>query len=1444
MPNTSFSYLLACCVLCALGARAQPVRLLDFSPQFEVFDLPGEEPGNFVQCVAQDALGVLWFGTADGLQRYDGRSITTFRNDPLQDNSLSGGYVQWICAAKDGTLWVADYGRGLTRYDQATGRFTRYRHHPADPNSLSCDTVSMIVEDRQGYIWLGTHHGLNRLDPKTGQFKRFFSDPANPGSLSANLVRALYMDRQGTLWVGCGFPWDVNDPEGKTGGLNRYHPDTETFTRYLHDPANPKSLADNRVRALFEDSRGNFWVGSMGNEGLQRLDRSTGQFTRLPSDPANPGKLSTPFLRSMPLDRQNLRQVLSILEDKNGWLWIGSMSGLDIYDPATGAVRHFETGKGASSLPMNFLWNLSQSRDGIIWIGGGITGGKALKVHSDKPLFTFHNTSAVIVGLNDIQEDDSGNLWLAGGGLGPNKLVRYDRTSGQMRAVPLGETGSDLYNAFSIVQDPGGHIWACTQNGLYRIDPKTNAIVKHYRHQPNNPHSLSTDITTNILKDRQGYYWVTTWGGGLHRFDPKTEKFQRFLHDPAVPGSIGGNQTFGLYEDAQGNIWVGGGTEPYSDEKQNPMFLDRYDPETGTFTHLLGSDECGCACTILGDKKGNLWVLTMIQGLAKVNIATGQIKKYTPSNSNIPTNYLRSVAQAPDGKLWLTTKDALVEFDPESEFFYAYDASHGIQTREIGFMSTFISKKGEIYFGVGEGFYTFLPQKMARSETNGLPEIRITGFKLANEPITPGPQALLRRPVWQTEEIRLSHDQNVFAFNVTCFNFRNPAGNRLEFMLENYDKNWRNDLRDNEAAYFNVPPGEYVFRVRGANSLGVWNVEGASIRIVVRPPWWQTPWAYLLYAALAFGIIFGAYRFLLHRRLAQAESERLKELDAVKTRLYTNITHEFRTPLTVISGMSDQIRENPSEWLDQGTRMIKRNSNRLLDLVNQMLDLAKLESGKMALHLQPGDVVGYLRYLVESFHSYAQSKGVQIHFLSDAETLDMHFDPERLQQVVGNLISNAVKFTPAGGHVYLDLRFENTDSGLKNGGANGRLKAAGDSRLVIRVRDTGVGIPEEHLPYVFDRFYQASPGIPAANNGSSDASYRAEGGTGIGLALTRELVKLMGGEIVVKSQASKGAEFVVTLPIRQDAENARTTHDDWRLERENAAGYPPFSFENQIENTVEIVSPAAGKPATGKSPSTESPLILLAEDNPDVVSYLASCLAGDYRLAVARDGQEAIEIANEIVPDLLVTDVMMPRKDGFEVCRTLRADARTSHIPIVMLTAKADMDSKLEGLEHGADAYLAKPFNKAELRLRIRKLLEMRQKLQQHYLAAAGLTEGSIAQKDLPVLSGEEDRFVRKVREIVERHLDNSAFDVEQLCREMAMSHSQLHRKLSALTGLAATKFVRHVRLSKARELLQDPATTISAVAYDTGFTDPSYFGRVFRQELGMSPQEWRERNL
>lgn len=1406
-----FLYILAICLPSpAQGQARQTFR--DFTPNFGVFALPGEMKGNYVQCIAQDSVGFLWFGSQDGLHRYDGHSITTYRHDPLEENSLADNYIEWILVDSKGALWLGHYGKGMTRFDYATGKYTRYRHRPGDPSALSNDTVSMIVEDRRGFIWIGTHNGLNRLDPKTGRIKPFYSEAANPGSLSDNLVRALYIDRQGTLWAGCGFPWEENPLRHNAGGLNRYHPETETFTRYLHDPGNPNSLSDNRVRAIFEDSKGNFWVGSMGNEGLQRLDRRTGQFTRLPSvsDPA--GTLCTPFLRHAGLHAQDFRQVTSILEDKRGWLWIGSLSGLTVYDPAGGNVRHFEAGNQPGDLPLNFLWNISQTRDGLIWIGGGISGGMALKVSVHDPIFQFHNQRLNAGLSHTFWEDDSGMVWLAPEQANPAPLALYNRQSGRLTPFPLekGTGHPEPEVIFTIQPDKSGHLWVGSSTGLYKINPRTHA-TKRYRHDPGNPKGLPFHVVVNILEDRRGAYWIATWGGGAGLFDPKTETFRQFRHNPADPGSLGGDLVMGLYEDKQGNIWVGGGEAPHGDFQQNPMFLDRYDPATGRFVHSLPGREEGCACFIEGDEQDNLWILTMAQGLAKFSPATGAFKKFIPANSNISSKYMRSLVKAPDGKLWLTTRDALVEFDPKSEIFYTYQEAHGIRVRDMGIGSSYISRRGELFFGGANGFQTFFPESLSRPEKDQPPVIQIAGFKLADETVIAGKGNLLQSPVWETREIRLAHDQNVFSFVVGCYDFLNPGGNRLEFMLENYDRNWRTDLREGEAAYFNIPPGEYLFRVRGANGFGVWNQAGVSVRVVVLPPWWETPWAYLLYAVLLFGSTYGIYRFLVNRRLAVAEAERLKELDAVKSRLYTNITHEFRTPLTIISGMAGQIRENPAEWLDEGLKMITRNSDRLLGLVNQMLDLAKLESGKMELRMQQGDLVAYLRYLVESFHSFAQGRGVQIHFLSDMDSLTMDFDPERIQQVAGNLLSNAVKFTPAGGNVYVDLRMTNDDLRLKKPEESKSAAEPAHNRIAIRVRDTGPGIPEEHLPRLFERFYQA--------DGST-------GGTGIGLALTRELVRLMGGTVSVKSQPGKGAEFTVVLPVRQEAATPVA---------EGFAGR-----DRTLYALPEPPEHSAG-PANMTRAGNAQPLVLLAEDNADVVTYLASCLAGKYRLAVAKDGQEAIDIATETVPDLVITDVMMPQRDGFEVCRTLRADTRTSHIPIVMLTAKADMESKLEGLEYGADAYLAKPFHRDELLLRIRKLLEMRRQLQQHYRAAAGLA-GDAEAAATEVAPGPEDAFVRKVREVVEAHLDDSRFDVEQLCREMAMSHSQLHRKLSALTGLAATRFIRHVRLSKAKEMLPDPALKITTIAYDTGFSDPGYFARVFRQEFGVSPQEWRER--
>ncbi len=545
-------------------------------------------------------------------------------------------------------------------------------------------------------------------------------------------------------------------------------------------------------------------------------------------------------------------------------------------------------------------------------------------------------------------------------------------------------------------------------------------------------------------------------------------------------------------------------------------------------------------------------------------------------------------------------------------------------------------------------------------------------------------------------------------------------------------------------------------------------------------------------------------------KMASLGALRLQELDAVKTRLYTNITHEFRTPLTVILGMAHQIMSKPKEYLADGLKMIVRNGQNLLHLVNQMLDLSKLEGAKLTLHYQQGDIVNFLRYITESFHSLGEKKDVRILFLTDLEYLIMDYEEMRLQQIVSNLLSNAVKFTPKGGFINVSL-------GTKN------------NALVVKIKDTGIGISETDLPFIFDRFYRV------------DEAHTHEG-TGIGLALTYELVKLLKGTISVKSALGKGTEFEVVLPIRHESEIKSIQESNVLTVQKNE------EYLVSLDETVSSI----------KKPNqvSEIPIVLIADDNMDVRAYIASCFTTDYQLAIAKDGQECEDMAFDTTPDLIILDVMMPFKNGFDVCKTLKTDVRTSHIPIIMLTAKADIDSKLNGLERGADAYMMKPFNKEELLLRIKKLLELRRKLQQYYLSTIasveflksteGVNNGTKmvpSERDNPFINSLDNAFVLKVKTTVEYHLADYDLDVEKLGRILALSPSQVNRKLSALTGLTTNSFIRSVRLIKSKAMLQNSGYSIAAISYDSGFNDPAYFSRVFKQAFGVTPQVWREAN-
>lgn len=1386
-------------------------RLVDYKPQFELLKIPGGRASNSVNCILQDSLGFMWFATHKGLVRYDGHFFKSYHYNPSDSNSITQDYLESFYLDRQGNIWIATFGGGLNYFNPKTEKFTHYYHNANNPNSISDNYVNCIVEDPQGFIWIGTRKGLDRLNPKNGTIKHFKYNKNKSGSISSNEIWSLYVDKQGTLWIGTGYVWD-NTPGG---GLCRYNRKEETFTCYLHDPTNPSTISGNKVRALLEDSKGNFWVGTEG-DGVNLMNRQKGTFTRL--------KLNTDFSRVPPNSTRPITQlplqVHTFLEDKNGNIWIGNITGgLSIYEPDSKMVRHFKPRKNDNTtLESDLIWQLFQSKDGTIWIATTETSAQVYKIAEDDAYISLHALLDISYWITALCYDGNNRFWMATQAV--DGLIHYDLEKGIVaRYSPLqGQVDRMvLNNIFYIFKDKEGLIWMMcksTDHAIEQFNPTTQTFT-HYGKVQNKDYlvlNIHSDYggAANILQDKQGDIWCVTANNTLLRLHKKTNQLTYFEHYKNEKRK-GDDVMRTIFEDKAGMIWASG-----SYHQGKVIYLERFNPATASWTPFLrdSSDNRAEIFSICEDASGKIWFSRINQGMGYLQPSSGKIEYYNTENGRLPANNAGNILLGLDHQLYVFLGNTIIRMNPENGVWD--DITITDTQKEMSAKSLVASNDMILYPLKRESaFLIFSPEKWATEKNKHPSKVRLTDFSLYNKAQRPNEKSALQTAIWETKQLRLSHQDEYFTFQFSTFNFRNTSSIPYEFMLEGYDTYWRKTQGEPSATYVKVPAGSYTFRVRMADNEKSGKATEASIRVIVHPPWWRTWWAYSGYVLATVGLIFALYRFQLNRRLAEAEAQRLQELDNLKTRLYTNITHEFRTPLTIILGMARQVLDDPKNYFRQGLDMILRSGQNLLNLVNQMLDLAKLESGKMPLHFIQGNIISYLKYLVESFHSFAASQQIQIHFLSDLDELYMDFDEEKLQQIVSNLLSNAIKFTPEGGHVYLEVRTTKEEVRSTNDEVRFtkvKTNVLPTSYLRLCIRDTGVGIAEAALPHIFDRFYQAD-----------DSPTRTGEGTGIGLALVKELIKLMEGTIQVKSKIGQGSEFIVTLPIRQEAPELTPL------------------IANEIV-TSPFKTPIL--PAIETSNENNKPNILIIEDNADVVAYLATCLQNSYHIQVGKDGQEGIDIAIQNIPDLIITDVMMPYKDGFEVCQTLKNDERTSHIPIIMLTAKADMTSKLEGLERGADEYLAKPFHKEELLVRIRKLLELRQKLQNYYLAAAGLTENATITKDIPTIDTIEDAFVKKVRQAVEEHLDDADFNVEALCKAMIMSHSQLHRKLSALTGFSANTFIRYVRLTKAKELLRNPAITITAVAFDTGFNDPSYFGRVFKQEFGMTPQEWREKDF
>mgnify|MGYP005989163153 CR=1 FL=1 len=1368
--------------------------------QFEIFEMPGGVLGNMVQCIVQDSLGFMWFASQNGLHRWDGYEFVTYINDPLDSTSIHSNYVETIEISPDGELWLGTWGDGLSLFDYETQSFQKFSVTPPKDSTKSETYISDLLADDQGNLWIATTTGLNRMDLKTREIKQYLPDENNPNSISDENARVLYGDKEGNVWIGTGFAWTFD--EG--GGLSKYRPESDDFIQYKHDPLDSTSLINNKITSLFEDSKGNFWVGTVG-DGLHLMDREKGTFLRF----IKKGKGHTGL--GMPYDLTKRDMALKVIfEDQQEKLWFGAwQGGIRYFDPKTGYTADYYFGTDKEfSLPRPFPWTMFQSRDGTIW--GTTTGesGKVFKIKSKN--FKQYNIGNQLPVICIAQTQNYGVLasTILGGILQLNQQLDQvnpfvlNLPPPNAKSIKLIERNDNYYvfiswmaMASKIVEDKKGRLWIRKDNfsGMVRVDEKLNK-AELYIHDPEDPSSISEGEVLDIIHDSKGRIWMITGNGVLNLYH---EESNSFIHYPfSAENSF---HSAVMLEQKDGRLGIA--WRHFFWKAKEQFYYSTFDIEKEIFStekiNLLNPSKWTWSDQINGiveDKNEDIWICTaqgLIHGSKKDNTWEAILAREFGSTS------LKGMAIDPFNRLWLAADQVLL-YDIDKKIVIEEGRHNNFILSSKNPEVIYANQEGQVFVGGNGVIQQYDANKIGKLKKVIPPTAVIRDFQILKN--NEGKAQQERFNLYE-DNICLKHNQNDFSVLFSALDFNSNGANRHQFILDGYDDDWRESGLEPIATYIKVNPGTYTFRVRGASKTSDWGPE-RSLKIKILSPWWASWWAYTLYGLSLFGILYSLNQLQINRKLDKAEAKRLSELDRFKTKLYTNITHEFRTPLTVINGMLAQIQENPKEWMKEGLIMIQRNSNRLLDLVNQMLALSKLESGKLELETQHGDMVGFTKYIVESIHSLAESKSIQVHFYAEEKEVWMDHDPDKIQQILTNLLSNAIKFTPEGGNVYVSL---------KEQGMSAEKKA-----LQIKIRDTGTGISEDQLPFIFDRFYQVD-----------DTLTRHAEGSGIGLALVKELVKLMNGDIAVKSRLEEGTSFEILLPITHTTTSQTTFKPE--KNRLNAKTLKQGSWEKVMKITDQQSSLL----------HKHLPEVLIVEDNPDVVAYIAACLQGLYKLKVAKDGAEGIEIALKQIPDLIITDVMMPKKNGYEVCQTVKQDQRTSHIPVVMLTAKADLDSKLEGLSEGADAYLSKPFHKEELLLRIKKLLELRKQLQSFYRSASGLSDQkAITEKPLPAM---ENEFIKKVKAIVETNLDNFEFNVEQLCREVHLSHSQLHRKLSALTGLSANRFIRHIRLYKAKEMLKDAMISITAVAFDTGFNDPSYFGRMFKKEFGKTPKEYQE---
>ncbi len=1333
---------------------------------------------NTVTKIWQDQDGFMWFGTRHGLNKFDGRFFTQYFAG-RDSTTLSDSRINDATIDKNGNFWLAT-DRGINFYNPKEGTFSRFLHDPDDPNSLGSNFAVSLFVDHEGVIWIGSEgQGLTRFQPESNTFFRFRYNQDDPNSISGNHINAMAEDDQGNLWIGI-----------RGGGLNLYDRNSKRFISYqLHE-----SQANNSPRSLYPKNNG-LWIGS--NKGLYSLKYLEGRYTIEPvTVPAQPA-LSASLAQAT---------VLSLLEDDQGNLWIGTENdGLYILDAQqTSLVHYVHARQNENGISGNSIWSLFQDRSGVIWIGTYNNGlDKIDPLHTVIRQYRQNPMQQNTVGydlISSFVEEGEEGLWIGTDGGGLNYL---DYQTGKMELFREGAGSKDIAGdaVLSLLKDSDNNLWVASWEGGVSILRKDQQKFEKILFEPEDPNSLSGSHAFYLMEDSRGNMWISIFRDGINIYSKEGQLIKRLFYSADDPVSISNQKIRSMLETEPGTIWLGtegtGLDRIKVDENYNIITKENYSSNSKRFGNLSHD----VITHIHQSASGDLWFTTFGGGVNILRDGSTEFLTLTKSDG-LSSNIVLSIEEDENGYVWLGTADGLCRISPELDIM-RFDQDDGIRNVEFTKSASFVSRTGELYFGSNQGYFKFHPTDIKENEK--IPEVILTGFQVTGREDLNFTRMASLEDAFPDNRIELKYNENDFSFQFSVLNFSQPNKNQYAYMLKGYDDDWIASEDGRNITYTNVLPGTYTFMAKGSNNDDVWNEEGASITVIVRRPWFFSNLAVLFYLLFFSFLLFLFRQGIINReRLKnQLQTEhgqltRMQDMNKLKSRFFANISHEFRTPLTLIMG--------PLKSLIAGTykgdpvsqyRIMARNAERLLRLINQILDLSRLESGSVKLKASKLDIVKFLKPIAHAFTSYAERQFIDYKCTFPEEAVEIYFEPDKIEKVVINLLSNAFKFTPE--FKKIEVEVQDTPNAIK-----------------IMVRDAGIGIPADQLDYIFDRFYQI-------DNGDKK-------GSGIGLALTKEVIDLHKGKIEVESLAGKGTTFTVSLLKGTDH-----LPEDTILDEESSSHHFEEDFK-ELE-MVKNNGPLEDDVEQDTIAEEDLPLVLIAEDNEDMRLFISEYLVSDYRIIETTNGEEALEAAVEKIPDVIVSDIIMPKMNGYELCQKIKSDEKTSHIPIILLTAKASGESTEKGFELGADYYVTKPFNPKLLELRIKNMLKTRDQMRQQLTA---LQETHVEPRDLKIASKDQE-FLKKAIKCLEENLSNSNFGVDDLYRELGLSRTQLYRKLKGLVGQSANEFIRSFRLKRAAQLLKQQEMTISEVTYYVGFNDLQYFRYCFKKQFGSNPSEYAQ---